>query len=280
MRNYLSSMVLLVGLLAALSAPAQSDPRTPFFFNEDERMPLPSAARPDRLRFLTTLDYPPFNSLNSRDQLSGYNIDLAKALCAQMGLEDLCQIEAVLWGELEERLEKGEADAIIAGLGPNSSNRTKLAFTRSYLRLPARFVTLKSKVFTEPAARAVNGKQIGVVEKTAHEQLLKAYFPRAKAKSFVDRPAMLAALGQGEIEAAFDDGLTLSFWLQSDEGAECCAFTDGPYIAPQYLGSGLTIATRNEEPSLADAFDAALQALQKKGTLTELYLRYFPIGLY
>lgn len=280
MKTYLSSIVLLVGLFAALPSFAQSEPRTPFFFNEDERMPLPSIGRPDRLRFVTTLDYPPFNSLNPQGLLSGYNIDLAKALCAQMGLEDLCLIEAVPWSELEERLEKGEADAIIAGLGPNSNNRTKLAFTRPYLRLPARFVTLKSNIFNESAARAVSGKEIGVIENTAHEQLLKAYFPYAKAKGFADRAKLLAALQQGKIEAAFDDGLTLSFWLQSDEGAKCCAFTDGPYIAPQYLGSGLTIATRNEQASLVDAFDAALQALQKKGTLTELYLRYFPISFY
>src|SRR5690606_41760763 len=102
MKTYLSSIVLLVGLFAALPSFAQSEPRTPFFFNEDERMPPPSIGRPDRLRFVTTLDYPPFNSLNPQGLLSAYNTDLAKAFGAQMGLESLCLSAAVSWSEVED----------------------------------------------------------------------------------------------------------------------------------------------------------------------------------
>lgn len=52
------------------------------------------------------------------------------------------------------------------------------------------------------------------------------------------------------------------------------------YLAPQYLGSGLSIAVAQQNIPLVDAFNNALQALQQKGTLTELYLRYFPNSFY
>lgn len=241
---------------------------------------MPSLQGVNRLRFLTTLDFPPFNALNDAGQLSGYNVDLAKALCSQLGLSDICQIEAVPWAELESRLENGDAEAVIAGLSANAQNREKFVFTRAYMRLPARFVTMKAKRFSEPASIAVRGKTVGVIAGTAHEQLLKAYFPQATANPYPDRAALLAALQNGEVNAAFDDGMALSFWLESDQANDCCSFADGPYLAPQYLGPGLSIAVAQNNVALASAFNNALQSLQQQGKLTELYLRYFPHSFY
>ena len=241
---------------------------------------MPSLQRLNRLRFITTLDFPPFNALNDAGQLSGYNVDLAKALCAQMGLSDICQIEAVPWSELEERLESGEAEAIIAGLSANPQNRGKYIFSRAYMRLPARFVTTKANSFAQPAAIAVRGQNIGIIAGTAHEQLLKAYFPQAIAKPYADRTQLLTALQKGEVNAVFDDGMALSFWLESEQANNCCGFTDGPYLAPHYLGPGLSIAVTQKNAPLASAFNNALQSLQQQGKLTELYLRYFPTSFY
>ncbi|GLU27756.1 MULTISPECIES: transporter substrate-binding domain-containing protein [unclassified Brucella] len=279
-RHLLSIAVAACWLASGISVGAQPAPKAPDFFNQKERLALPSLQGLNRLRFVTTLDFPPFNALNEAGQLSGYNIDLAKALCSQMGLSDICQIEAVPWNELEAKLESGEAEAIIAGLSVNAQSRQKFVFTRAYMRFPARFITKKANSFSEPAAISTRGKDIGVVAGSAHEQLLKAYFPQAVAKPFPDRAALLASLQKGEITAAFDDGMSLSFWLESDQAHDCCVFTDGPYLAPQYLGSGLTIAVAQKNAALAIAFNSALQSLQQQGKLTELYLRYFPTSFY
>lgn len=279
-RLLLSIAVATCCLSASLPATAQNAPGTPEFFNPKERLALPSLSGVNRLRFVTTLDFPPFNALNEAGQLSGYNIDLARALCSQMGLSNICQIEAVPWNELEARLESGEAEAIIAGVSVNQQNREKFLFTRPYMRLPARFITTKAKGFSERATIATKGKAIGVIANTAHEQLLKSYFPAAIAQTYPDRASLLKALQKGEVAAVFDDGMTLSNWLESEQAADCCAFTDGPYLAPQYLGSGLTIAVAQKDAALASAFNSALQSLQQQGKLAELYLRYFPNSFY
>nr|WP_235889441.1 transporter substrate-binding domain-containing protein [Brucella gallinifaecis] len=267
-------------LSACLPASTQNLPQFPAFFNPKERLALPSLRGMDRLRFITTLDFPPFNALNNAGQLSGYNVDLAKALCDQMKLNDICQIEAAPWNEIISKLENGEAEAIIAGLSINAQNREKFLFTQPYLRLPARFMTKKTSGFTDRAAVATKGKNVGVISDTAHEQVLKTYFPDAVAKAYPDREKLLQALQKDEIIAAFDDGMTLSFWLASDEANDCCAFAGGPYLAPQYLGSGLSIAVAHKDAALASAFNHALQSLQQQGKLTELYLRYFPNSFY
>jgi polar amino acid transport system substrate-binding protein len=91
---------------------------------------------------------------------------------------------------------------------------------------------------------------------------------------------MLVDLKGGKLDSVFDDGMALSFWLNDAESGNCCAFTDGPYLAPQYLGTGLSIAVTREDAAIASAINNALQALQQKGVLNELYLRYFPTSLY
>ena len=44
------------------------------------------------IRFLTTDDFPPFNFLNDRGQLTGFNVDLARAICAELNAP--CTIQA------------------------------------------------------------------------------------------------------------------------------------------------------------------------------------------
>jgi len=41
----------------------------------------------DKIRFASSATYPPFESLNSDNQIVGFDIDLAKALCKQMQAE-------------------------------------------------------------------------------------------------------------------------------------------------------------------------------------------------
>ena len=282
MKRYLPAV--LIALAFTFNADnvraADTQPQAPSFINQKERLPLPSLQALNRLRFITTVDFPPFNMLSDQGHLSGYNIDLIKALCRQLAIEDICQIEAVPWSELEDRLLSGQAEAIIAGWKPTEENRERFAFTRSYLRLPARFVTSNAAAFKEDAVTATKSKTVGVVAGTAQEQLLRSYFPQAIAKPYSDYSLMLADLKSGKIGIVFHDGMSLSMWLNSPEGHACCTFSAGPYIAPQYLGSGLGIAVAQQNAPLVEAFNNALQALQQKGTLTELYLRYFPTSFY
>ncbi len=268
------------GAEASGAEASDTKPLAPSFINQKERLPSPSLQTLSRLRLITTVDFPPFNMLSDRGQLSGYNVDLAKALCRQLGVDDICQIEAVPWDELEERLLGGQAEAIIAGWKPTDANREQFAFTRSYMRLPARFGTTNAEVFNGDPAAATRGKEVGVIAGTAHEQLLKSYFPEAVAKPYADASLMLADLKGGKISVVFHDGMALSLWLNGPEGHACCTFAGGPYLAPQFLGSGLSIAVAQQNAPLVNAFNNALQALQQKGTLTELYLRYFPNSFY
>ena len=110
--------------------------------------------------------------------------------------------------------------------------------------------------------------------------MLREYFPDVKVVTFEKQEWMLADLKAGKLAAAFGDGMRLGFWLAGSDSADCCRFSGGPYLGPEYLGSGLAIAVAPDNAKLAAAFDYALHEINTDGTFAELYLRYFPVSFF
>jgi len=251
----------------------------PRFFAANERLERPDLTRLPRLRFLTTVDFPPFNYLDSSGNLAGFHIDLIRSICLELKLADRCQIEAVEWAQLSERLKSGEAEAVIAGLAVSAFARADFAFSRPYMRFPARFVTSGEE--REALHALSEGTAIvGIVKNSAHEKMLAAYFPALSTQSFDDYQTLTKSLSEKRVELGFGDGMRLSRWLASLDNQPCCQFVGGAYYGVDYLGQGLRLATKRQDQVLVRAFDYALNNLEKRGRLTELYLRYFPIGFY
>jgi polar amino acid transport system substrate-binding protein len=266
-------------ILATLShAGAASD--FPHYWDGREHVSKPDLSTVERIRFVTTVDYPPFNFVDSTGRISGFNVDLARAICNELAVTSICQIEARPWNELQPTLDNGEAEAIIAGLKPTAALREKYAFTAPYMRLPARFLTMRDTPLVEPLADTLDKKTIGVIAGSVHQAIFADFFPKGHWVGYPSRELMLNDLQAKKIDAVFGDGSDLSFWIGSPDAKNCCAFTGGPYIAPQFLGDGMMIATTLENGELVDAFNFALKSLEEKGTISELYLRYFPVDFY
>lgn len=278
-RRIFIAAVLLMAALPFATARA-AEPQVPALWDAKERLPKPDLSALPRLRFLTTTDFPPFNFLDGEGRLSGFHVDLARAICAELEIADKCQIQALPWAELDGALQRGEGEAIIAGIAVTPDTREKYAFSRSYLQFPARFIMPKQTALTEPVLGKLRGKRVGVLAGSAHEKMLHDYFATVDVVPF-DRPEDLYGnLKTGKIDAAFGDGMRFSFWLGSLDASGCCRFAGGPYLAPEYLGSGMAIAVKVDNPALATAFDYALQEISMKGIFAEFYLRYFPVSFY
>lgn len=273
-------VLFFLGSAAALGA-AEVKPLTfPLLFDARERLAKPDLSTLPRLRFLTTLDFPPFNFADEAGRPTGFQVDLARAICAELDIVAKCQIEAMPFAELRPALDAHQGEAIIAGMAVTPALRDAYLVSRPYMVLPARFLKRRELPVEGPAALSLAGQSVGVVEKSAHERMLKAWFPALKPVPFKDYAGLTTALADGRIAAAFGDGVRLTFWNASAQSRNCCALTDGPYVSDQFLGEGLTIQFGPDQPLLQQAVDHALLSLSRKGRLKELYLRYFPYGLY
>lgn len=271
--------LLLCLLLSAPPARAQ-ETDLPILFDARERLVRPDVSSVLRLRFLTTTDFPPFNFTDQSGRLSGFHIDLARALCEELGLQARCQIQALPYGQLVSALEAGQGEAVMAGVAVTPELRQRFNFTRPYLLLPARFLMQGDTVLPRQDAEGLFSRKVGVVKDTAHAAMLNTFFPDIEAVAFDNQDALMKGLKEKQVPAVFADALQLSFWMMSPAAAGCCRFLDGPFLSERHLGEGMTIMVGGQDAALMAALESALAALSKDGRLEEIYLRYFPAGLF
>lgn len=280
-RTFFMAGLALLYLLSSVPLAAQEAGFSfPPLFDSRERLSKPDLSGISRLRFLTSLDFPPFSFADRSGRPSGFHIDLARAICDELEIADRCEIQAMPYDELQDALDRGEGDAILAGIAVTSKLRQDYLFSRPYMVLPARFLVRRKAGLAGPAATVLSGRSVGVLAGSAHEVMLKAWFPAAKAVSFRDRMALSTALKGGVVDAIFGDGVQLSFWAAGTDAGECCAFLDGPFVSDRFLGEGLTIMLPGNGDVLQQAMDHALLTLSREGRLNDLYPRYFPYGPY
>lgn len=266
----------------------------PNFWDPQQRFIKPNIKGLARLRFLTTTDFPPFSFIDADKRLVGFHLDLARAICEELNVLAVCQVQALPFEELEPALLGGRGDLVMAGLMVTAERRTKMTFSRPYFRLPARFITRSDFPAGTSMATSLANKPVGIVDGTAHAAFARASFGTMQLRLFETQSRALQALQSKEVEAVFGDGLTLARWLQTEQArldqnkkagaakpaTPCCRLAGEPYLAPAYFGNGLTIAMAPGNPELENAINFALRSISDKGKFGELYLRYFPIGLY
>ncbi|MDO9416321.1 transporter substrate-binding domain-containing protein [Pararhizobium sp.] len=277
---FIQCLLAVVFSCAPVSAQDGGQSGFPLLFDGRERLARPDLSAVPRLRFLTTVDFPPFNFIDQSGKLSGFHVDLVREICKELHAEAKCQIQAIPFADLRTALTGGKGEAVAAGLTVTGDLRREFEFSRTFLQLPARFAVNRKASGTAATAVDLDAKPVGIVGGTAHEAMLKAFFPKITPVVFQNRGDMLAALKKGEIHAVFSDGLQLSFWIAGTDSAGCCSLFDGPYISQRFLGEGMSIMVKKDDADIARAIDSALLALSRNGRLNEIYLRYFPNSIY
>ena len=230
------------------------------------------------IRFVTTDDFPPFNAADEDGVLTGFNIDLARAICAD--LQIACDIRAIPWAELIGVLDQDNADAVIAGHRVSAKLARRVGFTNRYFYTPARFAVRRDAPKFAVTPSGLDGRSIAVVRGSAHEAYVIAFFRGSKVVAFDTPELARQAVQTGKTDVVFDDGIGLVFWANGTLSKACCALRGGPYFEPRYFGDGLAILVRRPDSQMRKMLNRALQRLQANGRVQELVDRYFPIRVY
>lgn len=266
----------MLAFSATLSVPQAAE--TPRYFDPDLRISTPLLSGLPRLRFITSLDFPPFNFADANKKPTGMNVDLARAICAELEIESKCEIQALPWDDMEAALNGQRGEAIIAGNAISGQMRAKYGLSYPYFRFPARFLVRRDAADSSATAmyERLRDKRIAVIEGSAHAAMLKEYFPQAIALPLDSATDVYDAVIAKEADYAFLDGVSASFWLTSEKAGNCCTFFGGPYYSTKYFGQGMAVVTRRENAELRQAINAALKAIEEKGEYERIFERYFP----
>ncbi len=280
MRTFVFLIWALLTTAISATADAGDAASGPQFISSQAQGSSAPLGKTKSIQFITSLDYPPFSFLGDDGKLTGFNVYLAKAICAALKIETNCTVQAMPFEELEPSLIKGQGDAIISGVATSSAAREKLNFSQAYLRFPARFVAPVKSTKALNFDNGLAGIKIGVLADTAQEKMARSFFPAALVTGYNNEISLYADLNSAKVDLAFGDSMRLAFWLGGTASQNCCKFAGGNYYSDTFLGNGMTIATRADALALTDDIDSALKALQAGGKINEIYLRFFPTGFY
>lgn len=236
-----------------------------------------SAAAQEKLVIGTEGAYPPFNNLEANGELTGFDVDIAKALCEEMKVT--CTFVTNDWDGMIPALQSKKFDAIVASMSITPERLEQVDFTNKYYNTPAAIAVPKDSPITEATPEALKGKTVGAQGSTTHANYAEKHMPDSELKLYPTADEYKLDIANGRIDAAIDDVVVLSEWVKSDAGSCCKILGTLPGDVDIY-GPGLGIAIRKGESALVAKFNDAIAAIRANGKYKEINDKYFDFDVY
>jgi polar amino acid transport system substrate-binding protein len=273
----LACAILILDQFAPVSsvsaqAPADSQTEAPSIAPP----PAPPGAGPRRfaIRFLTDSEFPPFHYYDEDGVLTGFDVDLARAICLELGTQ--CDIRALPWNELLPALRRGEADAVIAAQRITPSLLKEFDVSDRYFYTAAWFAGLRTSPRVTTTPEQLERRRIAVARGSPHEAYLRTFFRESAIETTDTVEQAREAVRQGRADLVFGDGISLVFWVNGSLSQDCCELKGGPFFEPKFFGDGLAITVPRQDVELKRMINRTLARLRRNGRYEELILRYFP----
>jgi arginine/ornithine transport system substrate-binding protein len=225
------------------------------------------------LRIAVQNERPPFSFRDDEDELQGFDVEIARALCAALRLE--CELASLQFTDLIPALQQDRIDAAVASMSITAERLQLVDFTDKYYHAPNRFVARRGAVL-DIAPASLAGKTIGVKRGTIHDRYLTAEYANAAAiRRYGYSDEIFIDLALGRLDLAFADGITLTESFLKAELGEEFEFV-GPALAdPRWFGNGEGVAVRKGDTELLARLNRALQQIFSDGTYEAIQRKYF-----
>jgi arginine/ornithine transport system substrate-binding protein len=220
-------------------------------------------AQADGLRIGVFGQDPPRSFSDEHGQLAGFDIDVARALCAQLRYR--CDLVPMEWSALIPRLEAREIDAVVASMSITDERRKRVDFTRPYYVSPARFV-VRNGMLTDADWRQLKGKRIGVRRGTTFDHYITdKYAGDAEVVRYSTQPGALLDLVLGRLDLVIGDALVLEATFLNGAQAQDFGFVGRPLTDPRWFGYGHGIAVAKNDRGLRTLLDRAIADIHVNG---------------
>lgn len=232
------------------------------------------AQAPDwaKIRIGVEANYPPFSQMGTDGKFSGFDIDIANALCAQMKAE--CTMVSQEWDGMMPALNARKFDMIVASMTITEERKKSADFSDPYYDIPSAWVA-KTGSYKEINPAVLKGKKIIVTRNTPRAKYLQENYKDSEILLVAKEAdvTMELAAGRGDIGFGSSLAATLAF-LKSPEGKDYSRVG-----APVRLGGGVGVAMRKGEDTLRNKINAALKEITVNGVYKKINDKYFDVNI-
>ncbi|MBR1375437.1 MAG: transporter substrate-binding domain-containing protein [Cardiobacteriaceae bacterium] len=218
--------------------------------------------------------YPPLSEINPDGTISGFDPDMAAAICKEIKAE--CTVKQVDWEALIPALQTKQIDIIFASMNVLEERKKKVLFSEPYYHNPGIFIRRKNSNI-ELNEQDLKNKTIGVLAASVFEKYAKEKYGKiAKIASYPNQnDANLDAI-KGVVDIMFGDKIVLQQgFLDTANGKDFEQFA-GEISDAKYIGEGIAIAMRLNEKELCEKINKAIKTLRENGEYKKINDKYFP----
>lgn len=222
------------------------------------------------VHFATEANYYPFEYLDNQDNIQGFDIDMAKAICRAANLH--CTFSNQRFDSLLLSLEFGRFDAAIAALDITKARQQKVDFSQSYYRAAPVFVGAATEV--QPFDLA--DKFIGVQSDSSnYDYLIKLANKDSFIIAYPSSEQALSDLSVGVIDAVFvDQPIAAAFLIKpKTQSLFTLLKTEDSFIEGFSAGYGIAVKKGNRK--LLERLNFGLQQVRKEGNHKKIVSSYF-----
>ncbi len=225
------------------------------------------AAAQQEIKFVMEATYAPFEYVDANNEIQGFDVDLANALCKEIDAK--CSFHNQPFDSLIPALKFRRYDAAISGIDITEQRQQQVSFTDAYYDNAAAFVALKGKVADQAA---LEGKRIGVQNGSTHQSYLIDQMSGVTAVPYASYQDAFIDMQNGRIDSIFGDTAVVAEWFEKNDKL---AFVGQPVTNAKYFGNGFGIAINKDNQALVTQLNQALKTVKNNGQYQAIFDKYF-----
>ncbi len=228
----------------------------------------------EQLRMGVEAAYPPFNFIDAKGNVAGFDVDIGNALCEKMHRE--CTWVSQEWAGIIPALQAKKFDVIMSSMTITEKRKAEVAFTKPYYFTYGLMIANKGSGL-KLEADALAGKSIGVGAGSSHEVWAETHLKGATLVPYKSTDDMFLDFQNGRLDAVFADAVAVIPWTETNGGRD--AFDTVGEVHDKALGTDIGIAVRKDNADLQADLDKALDEIIADGTFEKLNKKYLSFDL-
>lgn len=224
------------------------------------------------LTFATEATYPPFESLDAKGNMQGFDVDIINAICNKM--HEQCTLVNQSFDSLIPSLQLGKYDAIFGAMSITPEREKQVSFTKPYYVNTASIVAAKNKNLNL-SLQSLAGKTIGVqTGNTFIQYLQNKYNEKVNVNTYASAQSAFLDLTSGRIDGVMGDTPLIAQWLKNQNNNNY-AMVGSQISDEKYFGKGYGIAIKKDNTTLQSKLNQAISEIKTDGTYNNIVKKYF-----
>ncbi|CAI8848690.1 histidine ABC transporter periplasmic binding protein [Pseudomonas sp. IT-196MI5] len=223
--------------------------------------------------------YPPLEYKNQDGTLTGFGVDIAEALCAE--LKARCVWVESSWDGMIPGLLARKFDAVASSMTITPKRLGQIAFTDKVSNAPARLVAKRGSGL-QPTLESLKGKRIGVEQGSTQESYAKAIWGAkgVDVLSYQNQDQVYADLVVGRLDASLQGSIQASYGFLKTAAGSDYEFAGATLDNPGFFGVGDGLGLRKDDVELREDLNKALATILANGTYARINNKYFDFDVY